>query len=67
MDELSPNLAGEYVPARETHDGQRPWAKLTNQGPLDLDHVDVTAVPANRAMKLRSKGSTTPRRDCPRP
>lgn len=48
-DELDPTIFGEYVQASATRDGQRPGVKLTNQGPLDLDRVDVQVIPAHRA------------------
>jgi hypothetical protein len=48
-DELLPNLVGVYVGASETRDGQRPGVRITNQGPLDLDRVNVEVVPAHRA------------------
>jgi hypothetical protein len=48
-DELLPGLVGVYIEAGETRDGQRPGVRLTNQGPLDLDRVDVEVVPAHRA------------------
>jgi DNA-binding transcriptional regulator YdaS (Cro superfamily) len=67
-DELRPSLAGEYVTARKTRDGDRPGVKFTNQGPIDLDHVDVMAVPAHRADEAVIEGIyNPPGRDYPRP
>jgi hypothetical protein len=60
-DELCPILVAEHVTARKTRDGQRPGVKLTNQGPLDLDHVDVMAVPAHRAYEAVIEGIYDPR------
>ncbi len=55
-DELQPVLIGEYVQASDTRDGQRPWVKLTNRGPLDLDRVEVQAIPAHRADEAAIEG-----------
>jgi len=49
QNELRPILVGKYVAASDTRDGQRPGVRLTNQGPLDLDRVDVEVIPAHRA------------------
>ncbi len=56
QDELRPNLVGEYVSASDTRDGQRPGVKLTNRGPLDLDRVDIEAIPAHRAHEAAIEG-----------
>jgi DNA-binding transcriptional regulator YdaS (Cro superfamily) len=56
QDELRPSLDAEYVDASDTREGQRPGVKLTNRGPLDLDHVDVSAVPAHRAYEAVIEG-----------
>jgi len=56
QDELRPILVGEYVAASDTRDGQRPGVKLTNNGPLDLDRVDVAVVPAHRAHEAAIEG-----------
>ena len=55
-DELHPILVGEYVGASDTRDGQRPGVKLTNQGPLDLDHVFISVIPAHRAHEAAIEG-----------
>ena len=55
-DELRPSILGEYVQASDTRDGQRPGVKLTNQGPLDLDRVDVQVIPAHRAHEAAIEG-----------
>jgi hypothetical protein len=57
-DELHPILVGEYVPASDTRDSQRPGVKLTNQGSLDLDRVYVEVIPAHRAHEAAIQGST---------
>lgn len=49
QDELRPVLAGLYVEASDTRIGQRPGVKFTNQGPLDLDRIEVMAIPEHRA------------------
>lgn len=46
--ELQPTLVGEYVQVSDTREGRRPGVKLTNDGPMDLDHVEVSLVPAHR-------------------
>lgn len=55
-DELQPTLVGEYAQASETREGQRPGAKLTNGGPLDLDRVEVSFVPAHRVHEAPIEG-----------
>jgi hypothetical protein len=55
-DELHPIIVGEYVQASGTRDRQRPGVKLTNQGPLDLDRVDVQVIPAHRAHEAAIEG-----------
>lgn len=55
-DELQPVLVGEYAQAGETREGQRPRVKLTNDGPLDLDCVEVSFVPAHRADEAPIEG-----------
>ena len=36
--------------------GQLPGVKLTNQGPLDLDRVDVQPIPAHQAQEAAIEG-----------
>jgi len=55
-DELQPILIGEYVQASNTREGQRPGVKLTNDGPVDLDRVEVSFVPAHRAHEAAIEG-----------
>jgi len=55
-DELRPILVGEYVPASDTRDSQRPGVKLTNHGSLDLDRVYVEVIPAHRAHEAAIQG-----------
>ena len=55
-DEVRPILVGEFVAASETRNGQRPGVKLTNQGPLALDRVDVAVIPAHRAHEAAIEG-----------
>lgn len=47
--EMAPILEGEYVSAEATHGKLRPGVRLTNRGPLDLERIEVQAVPAPRA------------------
>jgi hypothetical protein len=60
QDELRPILVGEHVPASHTRDRQRPGVKLTNQGPLDLDRVDVGVIPTHRAHEAAIEGIYDP-------
>ena len=54
--ELQPTLVGEYVQVSDTREGQRPGVKLTNDGPLDLDRVEVSLVPAHRLHEAPIEG-----------
>ena len=62
-DELRPILVGEYVAASDTREGQWPGVKLTSQGPLDLDRVDVEVISAHRAHEAAIEGIYDPRTD----
>lgn len=55
-DELRPALAGKYVPARNTQGGQRPGVKLTNQGLIDLDRIDVRVIPVQQEHEAALEG-----------
>ncbi|MEV8517888.1 hypothetical protein [Dactylosporangium sp. NPDC051484] len=55
-DELCPKLLAEYVPSTVTRDGPRPAVKLTNRGPLDLDRIDIQAVPAHKSKEAAIDG-----------
>jgi hypothetical protein len=59
--ELTPVLIAEYVPPDETRDGERPGVRLTNRGPLDLDRIEVEAVPSPRAKDAVIEGIYDPR------
>jgi hypothetical protein len=59
--ELSPVLIGKYVEASDMRDGHRPGVKVTNRGPLDLDRVEVTAIPTHRAHQAVLEGIYDPR------
>jgi len=46
--ELCPVLKVEYVGEVDTRDGTRPGIKFTNEGPLDLERIEISLVPPHR-------------------
>jgi hypothetical protein len=59
--ELTPVLDASYVEARSTREKARPAVLLTNRGPLDLDRIEVSAIPPPRADDAVIKGIYDPR------
>jgi hypothetical protein len=55
-EELSPDLEGRYVETADTREGKRPGVRLTNRGPLDLERVEVAAIPPHRANEAVIEG-----------
>jgi hypothetical protein len=61
--ELAPVLEATYVPPEDTRSQVRPGVVLTNRGPLDLDRVEVQAVPPPRTGEAAIEGIYDPATD----
>lgn len=59
--DLAPVVVAKYVDASDTRDQVRPGVLLTNRGPLDLDRVEVQAVPPPRVTDRAIDGIFDPR------
>ena len=47
-DELCPQLSLRFIDQSQTREQLRPAVRLTNNGPLDLQRVELTAIPPHR-------------------
>ena len=64
-EEMTPDLVGEYVKQGDTHSGERPGVRITNNGPLDLDRIDTSLIPAHRLHERTVEGFFDPRSHYP--